>query len=366
MKIGVPSEIKPQEKRVGLTPESVAALVGDGHKVTVQAGAGAGIGADDATYLGAGASIETDRDAIFFGSEMIVKVKEPQQEEIALLRENQLLFTYLHLAPDRPQTEGLLNSRCTAIAYETITDKSGALPLLRPMSQVAGRMSVHVAATTLQHTNGGQGLLLGGVPGVGPAKVLILGGGVSGRHAAQMAVGMGADVTVFDLNVSVLEQLDVQFGTSLKTQFSTRAALRSALETADVVIGAVLVAGAKAPKLLTADDLKTMKPGAVLVDIAIDQGGCFETSKPTTHENPTYVVDDVVHYCVANMPGGVPKTSTYALNAATLPFARALANKGWEAACESDPHLALGLNVHKGKIKHPEVAHAFPDLAADL
>ncbi len=366
MKIGVPSEIKPQERRVGLTPESVAALIGDGHDVTVQAGAGAGIGADDATYAQAGATIEANRDAIFGEAQMIVKVKEPQPEELALLRADQLLFTYLHLAPDRPQTEGLLRSGCTALAYETITDKNGALPLLRPMSQVAGRMSVHVAATTLQHSNGGQGLLIGGVPGVAPAKVLILGGGVSGRHAAQMAVGMGADVTVFDLNVALLEQLDVQFGASLKTQFSTRAALAAALKTADVVIGAVLVAGAKAPKLVTAEDLKTMKPGAVLVDIAIDQGGCFETSRPTTHENPTYVIDEVVHYCVANMPGGVPKTSTYALNAATLPFARALASQGWQAACAADPHLALGLNVHKGKITHREVAHAFPDLPAQV
>ena len=364
MHIGVPTEIKPQEKRVGLTPESVGVLVADGHSVTVQAGAGAGIGADDAAYKAVGASIEADRDAIFAKAEMIVKVKEPQAEEIALLKKDQLLFTYLHLAPDRTQTEGLLGSGCTAIAYETITDRSGALPLLRPMSQVAGRMSVHVAASTLQHTNGGQGLLLGGVPGVAPAKVLILGGGVSGRHAAQMAVGMGADVTVFDLNVATLESLDVQFGASLKTQFSTRPALEAALKTADVVIGAVLVAGAKAPKLVTAADLKIMKPGAVLVDIAIDQGGCFETSKATTHDDPTYIIDDVVHYCVANMPGGVPKTSTYALNAATLPFARALANKGWEAACAADPHLALGLNVHDGKIKHAEVAHAFPDLPA--
>lgn len=366
MKIGVPSEIKPQEKRVGLTPESVAALVADGHSVSVQAGAGLGIGAGDGAYVEAGADIEQDRDTIFAQAEMIIKVKEPQAEEIKLLKKDQLLFTYLHLAPDRPQTEGLLASGCTAIAYETITDATGALPLLRPMSQVAGRMAVHVAATTLQHTNGGQGLLLGGVPGVGPAKVLILGGGVSGRHAAQMAVGMGADVTVFDLNVATLEHLDVQFGASLKTQFSTRAALTAALESADVVIGAVLVAGAKAPKLVRADDLKTMKSGSVLVDIAIDQGGCFETSRATTHEDPTYIIDDVVHYCVANMPGGVPKTSTYALNAATLPFARALANKGWQAACAADPHLALGLNVHDGKIRHSEVAHAFPDLPADL
>ena len=366
MKIGVPSEIKPQEKRVGLTPESVAALVADGHSLTVQAGAGAGIGANDATYVAAGASIEVNRDAIFTNAEMIVKVKEPQPEEIALLKKDQLLVTYLHLAPDRAQTDGLLKSECTAIAYETITDSNGALPLLRPMSQVAGRMAVHVAATTLQHTNGGQGLLLGGVPGVGSAKVLILGGGVSGRHAAQMAVGMGADVTVFDLNVATLEQLNMDFGASLKTQFSTRAALAAALETADVVIGAVLVAGAKAPKLVTAADLKTMKPGSVLVDIAIDQGGCFETSKPTTHENPTYIVDDVVHYCVANMPGGVPKTSTYALNAATLPFARALANKGWEAACAADAHLAKGLNVHAGNIMLAEVAEVFPDLPASL
>lgn len=366
MRIGVPSEIKPQEKRVGLTPESVAALTSDGHEVIVQAGAGSGIGAEDKAYAAAGATIEVSRDNIFASSDMIVKVKEPQAEEIALLRSDQLLFTYLHLAPDRPQTEGLLASGCTAIAYETITDKNGALPLLRPMSQVAGRMAVHVAATTLQHTNGGQGLLIGGVPGVGPAKVLILGGGVSGRHAAQMAVGMGADVTVFDLNVATLEQLDIQFGASLKTQFSTRAALSAALKTADVVIGAVLVAGAKAPKLVTAHDLKTMKAGSVLVDIAIDQGGCFETSKATTHESPTYVVDDVVHYCVANMPGGVPKTSTYALNAATLPFARALANKGWRQACAEDQHLALGLNIHAGKIEHPEVAHAFPELPNSL
>lgn len=366
MKIGVPSEIKPQEKRVGLTPESVSTLVGDGHSVCVQSGAGAGIGADDAAYAAAGASIEASRDTIFAAAEMIIKVKEPQAEEIARLNKGQLLFTYLHLAPDRPQTEGLLASGCTAIAYETITGCNGALPLLRPMSQVAGRMATHVAATTLQHTNGGQGLLLGGVPGVGAAKVLVLGGGVSGRHAAQMAVGMGADVTVFDLNTSTLEQLDIQFGASIKTQYSTRAALEAALKTADVVIGAVLVVGAKAPKLVRAADLKSMKPGSVLVDIAIDQGGCFETSRPTTHENPTYIVDGVVHYCVANMPGGVPKTSTYALNAATLPFARALANKGWQAACADDAHLANGLNIHAGKITHGEVAHAFPDLPADL
>ena len=366
MRIGVPTEIKPQEKRVGLTPESAGVLVSDGHSVVVQAGAGAGIGADDAAYAAVGATLEASRDKIFADVEMIVKVKEPQAEEIALLKQGQVLFTYLHLAPDRPQTEGLIKSGCTAIAYETITDKTGALSLLRPMSQVASRMSVHVAASTLQHTNGGQGLLLGGVPGVAPANVVILGGGVSGRHAAQMAVGMGADVTVFDLNVATLEALDIQFGASLKTQFSTRPALEAALKTADVVIGAVLVAGAKAPKLVTAADLKTMKPGAVLVDIAIDQGGCFETSKATTHDHPTYIIDDVVHYCVANMPGGVPKTSTYALNAATLPFARALASKGWEAACADDPHLALGLNVHGGKIKHAEVAHAFPDLPAAI
>ena len=366
MKIGVPTEIKPQERRIGLTPESVATLVEEGHSVIVQAGAVTGIGADDATYSAAGARIEASRETLFTEAEMIVKVKEPQAEEIALLRQDQVLFTYLHLAPDRPQTEGLLASGCTAIAYETITDATGALPLLRPMSQVAGRMAAHVAAHTLQHSNGGQGLLLGGVPGVSAAKVLILGGGVSGRHAAQMAVGLGADVTVFDLNMAVLEALDAQFGAALKTQYSTRTALAQALKDADVVIGAVLVAGAKAPKLVTRADLKTMKAGAVLVDIAIDQGGCFETSRPTTHENPTFVVDDVVHYCVANMPGGVPKTSTYALNAATLPFTRTLARQGWQAACAANPHLAQGLNIHAGTIKHPKVAQAFPDLPASL
>lgn len=362
MIIGVPKEIKPQEKRVGLTPESVETLVGDGHEVIVESGAGTGIGASDSFYRDAGASIVGEAAGVFERAKMIVKVKEPQASEIAMLGKQHLLYTYLHLAPDRAQTEGLMRSGCTAIAYETITDSAGTLPLLTPMSQVAGRMATHVAANCLHHTAGGLGLLMGGVPGVQPAKVMVLGGGVSGLNAAQMAMGLGAEVCVFDINLNTLARIQQTYGNAIKTQYSNPAALRTALREADVVIGAVLIQGAKAPHLVTREDLKNMKPGAVMVDIAIDQGGCFETSRPTTHSDPVFKVDGIVHYCVANMPGAVPRTSSYALNAATLGYARKLATKD-VAAMDNDIHLRNGLNIMGGKIVHPAITEAFPDLA---
>ncbi len=356
MKIGVPREIKTEEYRVGLTPESVAELVREGHDVLVETGAGDGSGATDAAYEAAGARIVADADAVFGGAELIIKVKEPQPEECARLTPDHTLYTYLHLAADKPQAQALMKSGATCIAYETVTDDRGRLPLLMPMSQVAGRMSIQVGAWALQRTKRGRGLLLGGVPGVPPAKVVIIGGGVSGTHAAEMAIGFRADVTVFDRSMPRLEELDVQFAGSVKTAFSTPALLEAAVLEADLVIGAVLIPGAAAPKLVRKSMLKDMKPGAVLVDIAIDQGGCFETSHATTHADPIYEVDGILHYCVANMPGAVPRTSTYALNNMTLPFALAIANKGAQRAMMDDHHLANGLNVAGGAIAHAAVA----------
>ncbi len=356
MKIGVPSEIKTQEFRVGLTPESASELIRAGHEVFIQAGAGEGSNAADEDYTIAGATIVPDAATVFDQSELIVKVKEPQPAECAMLKPHHTLFTYLHLAADKPQAEALMASGATCIAYETVTDRFGRLPLLMPMSQVAGRMSIQVGAWALQRTKRGRGLLLGGVPGVPPAKVVIIGGGVAGGHAAEMAIGMRADVTVFDRSMPRLEELDVQFAGSVKTAFATQAAIDAAVIQADLVIGAVLIPGAAAPKLVTRAMLSKMQPGAVLVDIAIDQGGCFETSHPTTHEDPVFEVDGILHYCVANMPGAVPRTSTYALNNMTLPFALAIGSKGAKQAMLDDPHLAMGLNVAEGFITHEAVA----------
>ena len=356
MRVGVPKEIKNHEYRVGLIPSSVAELVAAGHEVLVETKAGSGIDFGDGDYVDAGATILPDAPAVFREAEMIVKVKEPQQSEIAMLEPRHLLFTYLHLAADKPQAEGLMKSGATCIAYETVTAPGGGLPLLRPMSEVAGRMSVQVGAHYLEKEQGGRGVLLGGVPGVEPAKVAILGGGVSGINAAQMAVGMRADVTIYDLNMSRLAELDMFFSSQIKTAFASKAAIASAVKSASLVIGAVLVPGAAAPKLVTREMIRTMKRGSVLVDIAIDQGGCFETSHATTHEDPVYEVEGVIHYCVANMPGAVARTSTFALNNATLPFALKLANQGAEAAMKADPHLAAGLNVHRGKIAYKAVA----------
>ena len=356
MRVGVPKEIKNHEYRVGLTPPSVAELVAAGHEVVVQTQAGIGIDFSDEDYVAAGAMILPDAAAVFAGSDMIVKVKEPQAGEIAMLEPRHLLFTYLHLAADKPQAEGLMKSGATCIAYETVTAPNGGLPLLKPMSEVAGRMSVQVGAHYLEKEQGGRGVLLGGVPGVAPAKVAILGGGISGINAAQMAVGMRADVTIYDINNSRLAELDMFFSSQIKTQFASRAAIAEAVREAELVIGAVLVPGAAAPKLVTRDMVKTMKRGSVLVDIAIDQGGCFETSHATTHEDPVFEVDGVIHYCVANMPGAVARTSTFALNNATLPFAVKLANLGAEGAMRADKHLAAGLNVYGGKIAFKAVA----------
>ncbi len=355
MRIGVPTEIKSNEFRVGLVPGSVRELTARGHTVCVQSGAGAGIFADDAAYEYAGARILPDAASVFAESEMIVKVKEPQKAEWERLGPGQILFTYLHLAPDPEQAKGLLASGVTAIAYETVTDAGGGLPLLAPMSEVAGRLSIEAAALALRRPTGGRGLLMGGVPGVKPAKVVVLGGGVVGTHAARMAAGLGADVTVIDKSLPRLRQLDEQFQGRVRTLASTMATVESEVLAADVVIGAVLVAGASAPKLVTRDMLRGMKKGAVLVDVSIDQGGCFETSKPTTHANPTFEVDGIIHYCVANMPGAVPNTSAQALNNATLPFVLKLADKGL-AAFDRDPHLAAGLNVKDGRIMHQAVA----------
>ena len=358
MKIGVPKEIKIHEYRVGLVPAGVRELVDAGHQVVVQSGAGAGIGFDDSHYQAAGASISRKVEEIFSSTDLIVKVKEPQLDECKMLRANQTLFTYLHLAADREQTVALLASGATAIAYETVTAPDGSLPLLTPMSEVAGRMSVQVGANCLQKANGGFGVLLGGVPGVAPAKVVVLGGGVSGTHAVEMAVGLRADVTVVDRSVKRLRELSSIFGSQLKTVYSTAHAIEELVRDADLVIGAVLIAGAAAPKLVTRAMVKTMKAGAVLVDIAIDQGGCFETSRPTTHAEPTYVLDGVIHYAVTNMPGAVPRTSTFALTNATLPYVKALADHGWRAAIAKDPGLAQGLNVHAGQLTHEAVASA--------
>ena len=356
MLIATVKEIKNHEYRVGLTPEVVNELRLNGHEVLVQADAGIGIGASDEDYLNAGAQILEDAEEIFDKADMIVKVKEPQAIERKWLRDGQILFTYLHLAPDPEQRRDLVASGATCIAYETVTDGSNGLPLLKPMSQVAGRLAVQAGATALEKAQGGRGVLLGGVPGVLPAKVAIIGGGVVGLNAAQMAVGMGADVTILDRSPAVLERLGNYFSNSAKTRFSNKADLDECIAEADLVIGAVLVPGATAPKLVTRAMLATMKPGAVLVDVAIDQGGCFETSRATTHAEPTYVVDDVVHYCVANMPGAVSRTSTYALNNVTFPHVVNIANLGWKEAMRADPHLAAGLNVWSGKITCSAVA----------
>ncbi len=356
MRIGCPKEIKNHEYRVGLTPESVRELTAHGHEVWIETGAGMGIGATDIDYQACGAAIQPDAKTVFDGCEMIVKVKEPQAIERAMLREGQILYTYLHLAPDPEQTADLVKSGVTAIAYETVTGPGGSLPLLKPMSQVAGRMSIQAGATALEKAHGGRGVLLGGVPGVLPGRVMVIGGGVVGFNAAQMAVGLGADVTILDRDPEVLEKLGIHFESRAKTRFSNRANIEQMVCEADLIIGAVLIPGAAAPKLVTRDMLKCMKPGAVLVDVAIDQGGCFETSRPTTHADPTYVIDDVVHYCVANMPGAVARTSTYALNNVTLPHALRIAEMGWKAALRANPHLAEGLNVHAGKVTYKAVA----------
>ena len=358
MLIGVPKEIKVHEYRVGLTPDAVRELVHHGHAVLVETGAGGGMGADDAAYAASGARIAPDAASVFAAAEMIVKVKEPQPVECRMLRPGQLLFTYLHLAPDPAQARLLMDSGCTAIAYETVTDAHGGLPLLAPMSEVAGRMAIQVGAAALQKSGGGRGVLLGGVPGVAAGDVVILGGGTVGTHAARMAVGLGARVAILDKSLPRLRQLDELFGGRVSTQYATLQATEAAVTHADLVVGAVLVPGAAAPKLVRRDHLARMRPGSVVVDVAIDQGGCFETSRPTTHEEPTYIVDGVVHYCVANMPGAVARTSTYALNNATLPFTLALANKGWKQACADDAHLRAGLNVHAGRITHAAVAQA--------
>jgi len=356
MRIGCPREIKNREYRVGLTPESAGELVANGHEVWVETGAGDGIGAFDVHYTERGAKVVKTAEEIFAECEMIVKVKEPQAGERAMLREGQLLYTYLHLAPDPEQTADLVKSGCTAIAYETVTGPRGGLPLLKPMSQVAGRMSIQAGATALEKAHGGRGVLLGGVPGVMPGKVVIIGGGVVGFNAAQMSAGLGADTVIMDLDPEVLEKVGTHFEARASTRFASRANMEEAVAEADLVVGAVLVPGAAAPRLITRAMLKTMKPGAVLVDVAIDQGGCFETSKATTHDDPTYVVDDIVHYCVANMPGAVSRTSTYALNNVTLPHALRIANLGWKEAMRADAHLAQGLNVHGGKVTYPAVA----------
>jgi alanine dehydrogenase len=356
MRVGTVREIKNHEYRVGLTPESARELVSHGHEVWVETGAGEGIGAFDPHYAEAGATIVATAGEVFGSCEMVVKVKEPQPAERAMLREGQVLFTYLHLAPDPEQTADLVNSGVTAVAYETVTGKGGTLPLLKPMSQVAGRMAIQAGATALQKATGGRGVLLGGVPGVLPGRVLVIGGGVVGFNAAKMAVGMGADVTILDRDAEVLERLDNHFEGRAKTRFSNRSTVAQMLCDSELVIGAVLVPGAAAPQLVTRAMLGCMKPGSVLVDVAIDQGGCFETSRPTTHSDPTYVVDGIVHYCVANMPGAVSRTSTYALNNVTLPHAMAIADKGWKQALRDDPHLAEGLNVHAGKVVHAAVA----------
>ncbi len=358
MLIGVPKEIKNHEYRVGLTPAAVKEFCANGHQVLVQTQAGAAIGFDDAQYAEAGAQIIETAEEIFAKAEMIVKVKEPQPNECKMLRKGQILYTYLHLAPDPMQTQLLIESGATCIAYETVTDARGALPLLAPMSEVAGRMSIQAGAHYLEKAHGGSGTLLGGVPGVAPGKVLVIGGGVVGTHAAKMALGLGADVTILDRSLNRLRELDDIFRGQVKTVFSTVDAIEHYSSKADLVVGAVLIPGAAAPKLLTREHIKNMKEGSVVVDVAIDQGGCFETSKATTHQEPVYVVDGVVHYCVANMPGGVARTSTIALNNATLPFGLALANKGAKQALLDDKHLLNGLNVHEGKITFKAVVDA--------
>jgi len=358
MLIGVPKEIKNNEFRLGLIPSSVRELVANGHQVIVQHDAGIGIGIDDAAFEQVGAKIVQTAEEVFAKADMIIKVKEPQLQECRMLRSGQVLFTYLHLAPDPEQARLLEESGCIAIAYETVTNKMGGLPLLAPMSEVAGRMAIQAGATSLEITNKGSGILLGGVPGVAPAKVVVLGGGVVGTNSVRVAMGMGARVVVIDKSLERLNHLDLQFGSRIMTVYSTTDAIERHIATADLVVGAVLIPGGSAPRLVTRDMLKNMRHGSVMVDVSIDQGGCFETSKATTHQNPTYIVDGIVHYCVSNMPGAVPRTSTFALNNATLPFVLALANKGYKDALIHDPHLLNGLNVYKGKYTHKAVAEA--------
>ncbi|MCE6950504.1 alanine dehydrogenase [Cereibacter sphaeroides] len=358
MRIGCPREIKPQEFRVGLTPHAAREARVHGHEVIVEAGAGIGSGFPDEDYRAAGARLVDTAEEVFAEAEMIVKVKEPQAVERARLRAGQVLFTYLHLAPDPEQTRDLLASGVTAIAYETVTDARGGLPLLAPMSEVAGRLAPQVGAWTLQKANGGRGVLLGGVPGVGPARVVVIGGGVVGTHAARIAAGMGADVTVLDRSLPRLRTLDEAFGSLFRTSYASAGNTADLVAEADMVIGAVLIPGAAAPKLVSRAQLSTMKPGAAIVDVAIDQGGCFETSRPTTHQDPIYEVDGIMHYCVANMPGAVARTSTLALGNATMPFLLALADKGWKRACEEDPHLLAGLNTHAGHLTYYAVGRA--------
>lgn len=364
MKIGTVREIKAQEFRVGLTPAAAQEAIAHGHEVLVETGAGQGAGFTDSDYEAAGAKILGDAADVFAQAEMIVKVKEPQASERAMLREGQLLFTYLHLAADPAQTHDLMKSGATCIAYETVTAKDGTLPLLAPMSEVAGRLAPQMGAWTLQKANGGRGVLMGGVPGVSPAKVVVIGGGVVGTNAARVAAGMGADVTVLDKSLPRLRYLDDTFGGTFRTAYASKAETEALVAASDLVIGAVLIPGAAAPKLVTREMLKTMKPGAAIVDVAIDQGGCVETSHPTTHDDPIYEVEGVMHYCVANMPGAVARTATLALSNATQPFLLALADKGWERACAEDPHLAAGLNVHAGKVTYKAVAEAL-DLPLD-
>ncbi len=359
MLIGVPKEIKNHEYRVGLTPAGVRELVAHGHRVVIEQNAGAAIGLFDSDYVRAGADIVTDAQTLYTRAELIVKVKEPQPNECAWLHADQILFTYLHLAADAELTRRLLDSKVTGIAYETVTDARGALPLLAPMSEVAGRMSVQAAAHHLEKAQGGRGMLLGGVPGVAPAKVMVLGGGVVGENAARIALGMGANVTIFDKSIARLRELDELYGPRLQTMYSTTDAIEHLLPHADVVIGAVLIPGAAAPKLITRDMLKLMQSGSVLVDVAIDQGGCFETSQPTTHQNPTYVVDGIIHYCVANMPGAVARTATFALTNATLPYVLKLADLGARGALQGDAGFARGLNLHKGQVTFKAVADLF-------
>ena len=358
MLVGLPKEIKDQESRVGLTPSSVRELTHNGHTVLVETGAGSGIDLSDGLYEAAGAEIAGSAKEVFDRAELVVKVKEPQPVECAMLRDGQVLFTYLHLAPDPQQTNALITSGVVAIAYETVTDAMGGLPLLSPMSEVAGRMSIQAGAHCLEKPAGGRGMLLGGVPGVPAAKVVVIGGGVVGTNAIRMAMGLEAHVTVIDRDLNRLKELDLHYGSRISTVYSTVDAIESQVLAADLVVGAVLVPGAAAPKLVTADMVRTMRPGSVLVDVAIDQGGCFETSRPTTHADPTFVVDEVVHYCVANMPGAVARTSTFALNNATLPFVIALANKGYRRALIEDTHLRQGLNVHEGRVTNQFVAEA--------
>ena len=367
MKIGVPKEIKTLEFRVGMVPSGVRELVHDGHEVIVETNAGTGIGMTDADYDKAGATVVAKSEDVFAAADLIVKVKEPQLNECAMLRPDQVLFTYLHLAADPEQTKALVNSGTTAIAYETVTAEDGSLPLLVPMSEVAGRLSIQAGAYALQKANGGRGVLLGGVPGVAPGKVVIIGGGIAGTNAAEMAIGLGAQVTIIDRSVPKLREIDDIYGGRVRTEYSTKHTIEMRVTEADLVVGCVLIAGAAAPKLVTAEHVKQMRAGSVLVDISIDQGGCFETSRPTTHADPTYVVDDVVHYCVTNMPGAVPRTSTFALTNVTLPFVKSLANLGWVEALSRDPHLAMGLNVHSGHINHEAVAHdlGYDYLSAD-